>query len=387
MRCAGRGAISWRRFVVTSSTFTLAQLVANADDTALADQRGECAGWAGMGECENNPSYMSTVCAESCAARAAMNCGFWASQGECENNPEFMAASCARACDEAGRDDEDEVEKPESEMTIEERIKNHPGGARCFYDALAMGCPTAITSDHHQYLCGCDYADNSFMHALAKFMKFFQAGRLERHKIVQMFDPQPAGGGVVSIDAGFPFRLQCGAPLANAYPGTNLEVSSDEVYRFLGSFLYPEVRQKLVDICIPGRIGLQLICQHVLIHYSKDYEGARAYAKKAEELFSFIDGCVLEQTPWPFKGLKSYLRRWKGSELPSLSKMAWYPDPQLLRANTNNPCVPIQSDCFPPGAPSLQTSCADCCDLRHGPRGNSACFDAAFTFERCCQPR
>merc|ERR1739845_226833 len=93
------------------------------------------------------------------------------------------------------------------------------------------------------------------------------------------------------------------------YPDTNFEVSTEELYRLLGSMIYPDVRQKIVSMCLPGRIALQLICQHILIH-AKDYQGAKLYAVKIRELFSMIDKCVDDSTPWPFAGLARFVRRW-----------------------------------------------------------------------------
>eukprot|EP00928_Gymnodinium_smaydae_P057772 TRINITY_DN40999_c0_g1_i1.p1 TRINITY_DN40999_c0_g1~~TRINITY_DN40999_c0_g1_i1.p1 ORF type:complete len:736 (+),score=78.07 TRINITY_DN40999_c0_g1_i1:57-2210(+) len=43
-----------------------------------------------------------------------------------------------------------------------------------------------------------------------------------------------------------------------------------------------------------------------------------------------------------------------------------------------------QDECFPPGS-VWASGAASCCDTKiHGPRGDSGCFDEAFTFERCC---
>lgn len=161
----------------------------------------------------------------------------------------------------------------------------------------------------------------------------------------------------------------------------------------LGSFIYPDVRQKLTEICLPGRIALQLICLHVFVHGIKDFHAAKAYALKMRELLTMVDTCLDDQTPWSFPGLKKFLRPWQKEELPHASKMAWYPDPGQMRAKTpaesqNHffPCVPLKDpECFPAGSNAEYTSCTTCCDPGHGPFGNVNCFDGVYTFTRCCQ--
>merc|ERR1711879_563792 len=101
-----------------------------------------------------------------------------------------------------------------------------------------------------------------------------------------------------------------------------------------------------------------------------DLAAAKAYAVKAKELYTMVDSCVEDQTPWPFPGLKKFLHRWQATEVPRASKMAWYPDPELMRAKTTegshspySPCVPLRDpECFPPGSTSEYTSCSVCCD-------------------------
>jgi len=104
------------------------------------DLRSECVGWAGEGECSNNPSYMEPSCAKSCGtcrlyldppdekederlAEVLANgslacqdddprCGEWADGGECVLNPGYMLHSCRYSCWQClnfGRDREDGV--------------------------------------------------------------------------------------------------------------------------------------------------------------------------------------------------------------------------------------------------------------------------------------
>jgi len=287
-------------------------------------------------------------------------------------------------------------EEPEEPMTVEEMALNHPGGPRCFYDALAFGCPTSITSDGKRLLCSCDYFDNSWLSVLSKFIEAFRTDESQRTTLATRFNAIPEAEGIISLDVGLPLRLQCGAPLAGIYPGSNFEIDVDEIYRLLGSFIYPEVRQKLTELCLPGRIALQLICQHVFIHGMKDYAAAKSYVAKMTELLVMVGSCVDDQTPWPFPGLKKFLRPWQKvlekEEFPDASKMAWYPDPRKMRAKTSEesssnyfPCVPLKDPgCFPSGERSEYTSCETCCDPAAGPQGNANCWGGGFTFARCC---
>lgn len=354
----------------------------------MDDQSPHCGAWAKAGECETNQKYMQKVCAESCASRATANCALWAAEGECDKNPEYMTKVCSQSCTRASaRKAEIPPEEPE------DPAENHPGGPRCFYDALAHGCPSSISSDGRALLCSCDYFDNAWLGVLGKFNIAFRTGAYDRTSIASRFDARLEANGIVSMDVGLPVRLQCGAALTGVYPGSNFEANVEELYRFLGSFIYPDVRAKLTEICLPGRIALQLICQHVFIHGFKDFLAAKAYAVKMKELLTMVDTCLDDQTPWSFPGLKKFLRPWLKDELPHPSQMAWYPDPALMQAKTPDqtpnhyfPCVPLKDpECFPSGSNSEGTSCMVCCDPGAGPQGNAACFDGVFSFSRCCQ--
>merc|ERR1719329_419669 len=104
------------------------------------------------------------------------------------------------------------------------------------------------------------------------------------------------------------------------------------------------------------------------------------------ELFTMIDTCHQDQTPWPFPGLKKFINRWQKDELPRSHRMAWYPDLNLMRGkrpdetpNHYFPCAPLQDpECFPTGTNFEFASCSVCCDPGHGPQGNANCFDGIF---------
>ena len=78
------------------------------------DNDDRCGLWAEKGECINNPNYMLSECAVSCASCAAADddapawtggcfdrdaeCGDWSLAGECDANPNWMRANCAASC-------------------------------------------------------------------------------------------------------------------------------------------------------------------------------------------------------------------------------------------------------------------------------------------------
>lgn len=271
---------------------------------------------------------------------------------------------------------------------------NHPGGPRCYYDALAQGCPSSISIDGYKFLCTCDYGDNYWFHVLGNFLKIFKSGENDRNMLAEVLKARPEAHGGVSLDVGLPDRLQCSAEYADVYPGTNNQLDTDELYRFLGSILFPDVRQKLQEVCVPGRIALQLICQHALLHGMKDYQAAKAYAVKANQLWSMVSKCVEHQTPFPFPGLGEFLQAWNsGDGLPDTSLMAWYPDSNKMRGKRPEeseahfwPCVPLKDpQCFPSGSNNIYTSCSQCCDPAAGPTGDSNCFVGEWSFDRCCR--
>lgn len=69
------------------------------------DSSPECPAWAVSGECESNPMFMHTNCANSCGRCGAQlcndanaGCSEWAQMGECTNNAEFMLTNCPQSC-------------------------------------------------------------------------------------------------------------------------------------------------------------------------------------------------------------------------------------------------------------------------------------------------
>jgi len=279
--------------------------------------------------------------------------------------------------------------------------ESHPGGCRCYYDALADGCPSSLGHDSQVAMCSCGYEDNTWLHVLTNFVWAFRQGELERHLLAEKFAVRLEAGGVLSLDVGYTERVQCGEPLAQAYPGTNFEVDEEEIHKFARNMFWPEVRQKLNDLCLPGRAALQLLCLHAELGLRNGHAAA-AYARQLARIFPLIEGCVEKRTPWPLPGLAGYLRLWKSAELPpagaalsaeAAKGLSWWPEPGAMRGKLPEeseghywPCVPLMDrSCFPAGTDNLHTSCEHCCDPAKGPTGEAACFGGEWTFARCCR--
>lgn len=279
--------------------------------------------------------------------------------------------------------------------------EDHPGGCRCYYDALAFGCPSSLGYDSRIFLCSCDYGDNTWLNVLTNFLWAFRTAPAERPLLAQKFDVRLDADGILSMDVGYAGRVQCGAPVAKVYPGTNFELDIQELYQLAGNLIVPQVRGKMAELCPPGRLALQLLCLHAELGL-RDGHAAAAYAAQVRRLWPMVGDCVDRQTPWPFPGIGAYLEKWKSAKLPSageplapeaVAELSWWPDPATMRGKTPEeseshywPCAPLQDRlCFPPGTNNLHMSCEHCCDPAKGPTGEAACFVGEFTFARCCR--
>ncbi|CAL4148523.1 unnamed protein product, partial [Meganyctiphanes norvegica] len=73
------------------------------------DQNPQCPTWTAQGECEANPDFMHSACAESCGtciptktgvvcADRNAACPGWAARGDCSINPAYMNVNCPGSC-------------------------------------------------------------------------------------------------------------------------------------------------------------------------------------------------------------------------------------------------------------------------------------------------
>lgn len=71
---------------------------------ACADHNEFCGQWAGMGECEKNPTWMHVNCKKSCkqceleCPDNSEHCEYWTNNGECHKNAAYMSIFCKKSC-------------------------------------------------------------------------------------------------------------------------------------------------------------------------------------------------------------------------------------------------------------------------------------------------
>lgn len=269
-----------------------------------------------------------------------------------------------------------------------------PSAVACHYDPLMVGCPQSLGVDARRMLCSCEYQSNDWFHVMTRFVRAFRTGPEERAAAAQGWDVKLSNGinGALSLDVGLSTRITCGAEVVDGYPGTTTAVDAMHLYELAGNFIYPQVRNALNELCLPGRLALQTICLHAEL-FRQNIPGAKAYADKMEVIYSMVKDCVHTDSPWPFPGLESYLLMWSRFEAGQASQaLHWWPGASMRsRLPTESsehywPCAELQDPaCFPPGSDNLHTSCANCCDPGKGPQGDPDCFIAEWSFSRCCR--
>lgn len=285
----------------------------------------------------------------------------------------------------------------------EEACESHPGGCRCYYDAMADGCPGAIPQGGMLALCSCDYRSNSWLRVFTHFLRFFEASDYVSRESMVKASVFRHDNGVLSAEVGHKERLQCSPGHTTAWPGTLSKLDFHEIGKMANSIFFPQVQQTLMDLCAPGRFLMGVLCLHASLHFG-DAVTASAYAESMLELYERIGSCLEGNTPFPkqLDQLYPYLKGWRQAQFPSnedpsaisaatVQRLAWWPkdlhakEPGAPGMNLW-PCVPMKDPhCFPPGAEYQQQSCEFCCDPVHGSQGAPGCFDAIWTFGRCCQ--
>ncbi|XP_022805622.1 multiple epidermal growth factor-like domains protein 6 isoform X1 [Stylophora pistillata] len=94
----------------TPPTVTTAPASTASKPKCNTDLNSQCEVWAGRGECEKNPQWMSQNCCVSCTHHKAPkdctdvspSCPLWAILGECEFNRSWMLQNCRKSCNQCG---------------------------------------------------------------------------------------------------------------------------------------------------------------------------------------------------------------------------------------------------------------------------------------------
>eukprot|EP00929_Paragymnodinium_shiwhaense_P059580 TRINITY_DN29835_c0_g1_i1.p1 TRINITY_DN29835_c0_g1~~TRINITY_DN29835_c0_g1_i1.p1 ORF type:complete len:187 (-),score=21.44 TRINITY_DN29835_c0_g1_i1:33-593(-) len=113
---------------------------------ASEEDAANCGAWAAAGECAKNPEYMKAACPVSCGDGPAGICAEH-TISECPSS----AKACGAVCDKNVEKAAVAATKGASVVTAQvppvahgpdtPDCEKHPGGCRCYYDALADGCP------------------------------------------------------------------------------------------------------------------------------------------------------------------------------------------------------------------------------------------------------
>lgn len=173
--------------------------------------------------------------------------------------------------------------------------------------------------------------------------------------------------------------------------------------------------------CLPGRVLLHLLCAHQALmptdgeakwdQFGEHANGLRDMLELAAgkgtgkdlgsvnvEAHDEADRGCAAHWPWSpvFAGsrllnMSTYVNRLLSSAVELNVRSLAYDQPFVLTPKAHakispylQPCMPLHTGCFSMDAPA---SCEKCCNPGHpGGRGLEACFDAVWTFERCCRP-
>ncbi|CAE8603764.1 unnamed protein product, partial [Polarella glacialis] len=114
---------------------------------------------------------------------------------------------------------------------------DHPGGCRCYYDALADGCASAIPQGGQIALCSCDYRDNNWLRVHTAFLRFFKGGLADRAGLLAA-TVQDKGNGLYSVDVGHKDRLECSASHTRSWPGTGAVLDFDEIGKMVNAIFF-----------------------------------------------------------------------------------------------------------------------------------------------------
>eukprot|EP00929_Paragymnodinium_shiwhaense_P059581 TRINITY_DN29835_c0_g1_i2.p2 TRINITY_DN29835_c0_g1~~TRINITY_DN29835_c0_g1_i2.p2 ORF type:complete len:204 (-),score=28.52 TRINITY_DN29835_c0_g1_i2:652-1263(-) len=170
---------------------------------ASEEDAANCGAWAAAGECAKNPEYMKAACPVSCGDGPAGICAEH-TISECPSS----AKACGAVCDKNVEKAAVAATKGASVVTAQvppvahgpdtPDCEKHPGGCRCYYDALADGCPGSIGRDGSLALCTCDYRDNTWLNVLTNFLWAFRQEPEQRHLLASKFDVRLEPSGLLS---------------------------------------------------------------------------------------------------------------------------------------------------------------------------------------------
>lgn len=276
-------------------------------------------------------------------------------------------------------------------------------------------------------VCACDFGDNFWLHLIAGLLNNAPNGfhshapdsKLHKWLASVQCNPwpiEPIDTVVSNAVGGSPYWDDY--RFGKRYHFTDMWIREDFEYN-------PRIGLATRAACFPGRILLSLICAHQALLPATQGKEVRwsVFAEHLQRIQELLPTAVGRETsvdlghlrdsdeesgcapvwPWApiFAGrrlhrLKGYVDRlMAGGINPSMPWLASYPEPFKMSPAEHgriNPylqaCVPM-SECWPFGYRARltdQEQCEYCCNPAHGGSGDPSCFDATYTFQRCCTP-
>jgi len=188
-----------------------------------------------------------------------------------------------------------------------------------------------------------------------------------------------------------------------------------------GDLWMPSARDRIKQICMPGHVGLVLLCsQHFLVKAAREQEaGSPDFMRWMEAAYSHLVAmrnlgaspelhACMRQEGWPIqvRKLHHYAEQWLGQEAQGANPIAAYTggqlDPYRMLFNeklaiteetrldffpNRKHCVPFKDPtCWRRSSHLVVETCDHCCSpfQNNGGRGDPQCFDDVWTYERCC---
>jgi len=237
-------------------------------------------------------------------------------------------------------------------------------------------------------LCQCEYNRNEWLHISTSARAVLNAMDLSQVKQVLESLPCPhhTSGGYFHAREKYAFA------------------STPEMVAYAWM---PEYRATLADTCVVGHLVLMLLCSQrfLLAAGNGDQAALQSFFVHMQGIASILqlgtgDGMhekenahildvtrCLRSSVFPVDGtrLRAYATQWLGEAFtsPRAAYAGGNPDVAGSIPFKERPCVPLANlQCFPRTASFASESCTHCCGaLSH----DASCFDAVWTFERCCQ--
>mmetsp|Transcript_41161 Transcript_41161/g.94683 ORF Transcript_41161/g.94683 Transcript_41161/m.94683 type:complete len:524 (+) Transcript_41161:61-1632(+) len=230
--------------------------------------------------------------------------------------------------------------------------------------------------------CACDLTNNAWLHHMSDVFEHIKdlPARLQ--------------------DSGSPTTkwvlAQSCAEDASVFPNSDLPVDLAGLLQ-QGAVTHGDRHVAPKDVCLPGQVAMATVCVQRWI-VGGSVVGVESWVQKMAEMLSLVSDCMDEKSILPLSlvDFQNYLSVFQRAvplpEDPRFVQELAFPAiakqklTRSLSAPAEAQCMPLKGrECFPSGTGNALESCMHCCNPAHGPTGDPRCWDATFSFERCCQ--